>query len=495
MRPLFARFVHPLLTVLSLGLVATLAVFAMVIAPQHISSAHAAIPIGPGYQIPNPYRDSIIGGYVAADGSILYCLDWGKESPTGPNDAVLSIESTAQYNNWSHLEIARVNYIITRWGQTADNDQAAAVAMAIWMRHPGTPDPFFSEHRFVKATIPDAQRRASIAQRAAEMNAAADGFTPFARAAIGSVTITPDTSDRMAGTISIAGVPAQAQGTLQLSGAVVELTESNSVAGVQNGDTFRYRASPTDEQFGSFVIDAQVLFVTPGGPGDELVVWRTPDSFQNLGQASSVIPDFQFELEASHEMSVTFVPELTTQAAEQLVLAGEPLVDTVQFSLAEGSHEWRQLEDGTFLELTAWCQAFGPLSEEPAVSDLPPPGSPTFGDRIEFEVGGTLDDPLDTVVDATVERLPTRGGHYTFVCGIDQESQASLSTAQSLPIEYAFQHEFGLVPETVVVTPPLAKTGAGLSILALTMTALGVSAAGLFIHLGARFRRHKTFQD
>jgi hypothetical protein len=489
MRSSRQKLARVLVTAASVALTTVIAMLAMLFSPGQVTSAQAVIPIGPGYQIPNPFRDSIIGGYIADDGSVLYCLEWGKESPTGASDPVLSVESTAVYDNWSHLEVARVNYLISKWGQTADNDEAAAVAMAIWMRHPGDSDPFFPEHRFVKATITDSNKRAIITHRAQAMNAEANTFVPKVRAAIGELIITPDSEHAMSGVITVSGVPEEASGTLQVEGATLEITDSSSVAGITDGASFRYVAEPSDEDLGSLTVSAQVVFVTPGTPGDELVVWRTPDSFQNLGQASSWVPDFQFALDASHEIDLSFLPVLSTQAAQQRVLAGQPLVDTVMFSLAEGSREWRRLSDDTFVEVEAWCQAYGPLEEHPELTPKPPAEAPLFGERIGFSVGGSLENPLETVYEAEFESLPSESGHYTFVCGIDQQRQTADAASSSLPMGYAFQHEYGLAEETVVVSAPLAKTGSQHQIQAVALTAAVALLFGALMWVASRMRQ------
>jgi hypothetical protein len=489
MRSSRQKLARVLVTAASVALTTVIAMLAMLFSPGQVTSAQAVIPIGPGYQIPNPFRDSIIGGYIADDGSVLYCLEWGKESPTGASDPVLSVESTAVYDNWSHLEVARVNYLISKWGQTADNDEAAAVAMAIWMRHPGDSDPFFPEHRFVKATITDSNKRAIITHRAQAMNAEANTFVPKVRAAIGELIITPDSEHAMSGVITVSGVPEEASGTLQVEGATLEITDSSSVAGITDGASFRYVAEPSDEDLGSLTVSAQVVFVTPGTPGDELVVWRTPDSFQNLGQASSWVPDFQFALDASHEIDLSFLPVLSTQAAQQRVLAGQPLVDTVMFSLAEGSREWRRLSDDTFVEVEAWCQAYGPLEEYPELTPKPPAEAPLFGERIGFRVGGSLENPLETVYEAEFESLPSESGHYTFVCGIDQQRQTADAASSSLPMGYAFQHEYGLAEETVVVSAPLAKTGSQHQIQAVALTAAVALLFGALMWVASRMRQ------
>lgn len=488
-RPTPPRLTMTLLAAIFATVIATLA---LLFAPPATNSAQAAIPIGPGYQIPNPYRDSIIGGYLAPDGSVLYCLEWGKESPTGDNDPVLSIQSTTQYAAWSHLEIARVNYIISTWGQTRDNEQAAAVAMAIWMRHPGTIEPFFSEHRFVRATIPNAELRARIAQRAEQINREADRFTPHARAAIGSIELHVDAEDEFSGEVRIVGVPSQAQGTLVLQGAMFEATQSPSLAGVQNGDVYAYRGIPSDDDFGQLEIAVDATFVMPGGPGDELVVWRTPDGFQDLGQASVSIPDFHFSLSNSASIDLTFAPQLVTRAARQVVTVGAPLTDELTVTMAPDSGDWRQLSDGTFVELDAWCQAYGPLSELPAVQTRPPADAPVFGEPVTVQLGGTEIHPSEQTVRATFLDRPKRAGHYTFVCGIARDQQVADASLQSLPTDYTFQHEYGLTQETTQVTAPLARTGSTGANLPLSGM-LGVSlCVGVVLVVAHRIRGRKS---
>lgn len=469
--------------VLYILLTAIVALGGMFISSLNTPTANAAIPIGPGYQIPNPYRDSIIGGYIAPDGSVLYCLEWGAESPTGPNDQVLDISSTSTYAGWSHLEIARVNYIITKWGQTRANNQAAAVAMAIWMRHPGSADPFFSEHRFVKATIRDAALRASIARQAESMNAEANLFTPQSRAAIGAVTVVPNPDNPFAGEIRINGLPASTHGTILLNGATFETTGVSSAAGVADGDVLNYVGVPTDTDIASYHVTAEATFITPGGPGDELVVWRTPAGFQDLGQSSTIIPDFEFVLSDAAEVPLQFSPELRTHAADAQILAGKPLVDTVDFSLAAESLEWRKLSDGSYLPVEGWCQAYGPFAEQPTTTSEPPAGAPAFGEPVIVTAGGTADDPTTTPVEARVETLPKEPGYYTFVCGINQDAQTELAAQAALPSGYEFQHEFGLVAETTVVSAPLANTGAEIE----QLTLIGIASGGVFVGFAVLF--------
>lgn len=445
------------------------------------TSASASIPIGPGYQIPNPYRDSIIGGYLAPDGSVLYCLEWGAESPTGPTDPVLEISSTSTYSGWSHLEIARVNYIITQWGQTSDNAQAAAVAMAIWMRHPGAVDPFFSEHRFVKATIRDANLRADIARHAESMNAEANQFTPQSRGAIGAVSIIPSETDPFSGEVRVTGLPANTHGTILLSGGTFDTTGASSAAGVGDGDVLTYTGEPRDDEIASYRVSAEATFITPGSPGDELVIWRTPAGFQDLGESSKYIPDFEFTLRGERDISLQFSPELTTRAAQTRVVAGKPLVDTVDFSLAADSLEWRKLSDGSYLPVEGWCQAYGPLSKKPETVATPPADAPEFGSPVVVTVGGTADDPSETPIVARVSELPKREGYYTFVCGIGQGVQTTLAARSALPAEYSFQHAFGLVEETTVVSAALANTGAS------TSPAVLVAGGGAVAAFGAAF--------
>lgn len=447
-------------------------------------SAQASIPIGPGYQIPNPYRDSIIGGYRAPDGNILYCLEWGKESPTGPNDTFDSVQSTNSYAGWSHLEIARVNYLISTWGQTNDNNQAAAVQMAIWMRHPGTGDPFFAEHRFVKATIRDAAVRAAITQRAQEMNAEADTFTPYVRAAIGQITLTPTADDPLAGVLRVTGIPANTTGTLQLSGGLFELNQASSVAGVRNGDELRYRGALRDDEFGQHRFGVTSTFITPGSPGDEVVIWKNGDSFQDLGEHSSYIPDFEYSLSAEVVVPVTFAPTLTTVAAQSVSVLGEGLVDTIEVNLADSGEPWRQLSDGSYLPVDAWCQAYGPLKEQPQTRQEVPADAPKFGERVLVQIGGGPEDPLKTLYRAEFVEIPKKAGFYTFVCGFSGATQTTTEASASLPKEYSFQHEFGLPEETTSITAPLAQTGAANSgawvfVFAMLILCLGVSVIGL----------------
>ena len=141
---------------------------------QGSPSASAQLLEGPGFRIPHDFRLSMVGAYRAPDGSLAYCLEWGQESPTLPTDPAHQGAVVTDYAGWSPEEVARVNWLIGAHGQQVDNERAAAVGAAIWLRHPGEGDPFRVDHRFFVAAIPDATVRARAVAEARRLRGLMD---------------------------------------------------------------------------------------------------------------------------------------------------------------------------------------------------------------------------------------------------------------------------------------------------------------------------------
>lgn len=195
-------------TVLSVVVALLLAFSGLFVAAQ---SAHAG-SYGVGYNI----GDGWIGAYQADDGRQTYCIDLGANlpfSPTSGPQTVTSLESL------SRQQLAELNYVMARWGQSGDPNVTSAVAMFVWsVADAGTYNSHgMSGDAYYIARAPSGARPTILALLAqmrseAPVNAVTDP----------SLSLSIDLADQYAGTLTVAAHPSHLRGTALLSGAVFD---------------------------------------------------------------------------------------------------------------------------------------------------------------------------------------------------------------------------------------------------------------------------------
>lgn len=421
---------------------------------QGSPSASAQLLEGPGFRIPHDFRLSMVGAYRAPDGSLAYCLEWGQESPTLPTDPAHQSAVVTDYAGWSPEEVARVNWLIGAHGQQVDNERAAAVGVAIWLRHPGEGDPFRVDHRFFVAAIPDATVRARVVAEARRLSGLMDAYQYTAPSPAGTLQVVPDPKDAMRGEIVLADVPEGARGTLTVEGARldaegVELSRPVITAPLDGDARLSYRLTPSDSEIGSARVSATAALTQPGGSaGPALRVWQSDPALQDVAAVGPVEADFLWRLQARGEHSLVFAPQLTTQVPSRILAEGEPLADTFRLSLAPGSAPWRRFADGSTLPLTVVCRAYGPFEAPPEELADVPANAPLATAPVRVQVGGTAADPLAGSTAFAYELTPEGGGYYVSVCGIEAGEQDDPRSQQGLPAGYRFADAFGLAAET-----------------------------------------------
>lgn len=423
---------------------------------QGNSAASAQLLEGPGFRIPHDFRLSMVGAYRAPDGSLAYCLEWGQEPPTLASDPAHQSTVVTQYAGWSPEEVARVNWLIGAHGQRVTNEQAAAVGVAIWLRHPGEGDPFRVDHRFFIAAIPDATVRGRVVAEAQRLSRLMDDYRYVAPAPAGSVQVVPDPADAMRGEIAVSGVPLGASGTMTVTGAQFGGAASPgaspspvTTAAIVGDVRLPYRLTPSDAEIGSAEVTVSAELTLPGGSaGPALRVWQSAPALQDVAAVGPVESDFRWQLRASEAHSLVFSPRFSTQVPSRILAEGEPLADAVSLSLAPGSAPWRRFTDGSTLPMTLVCHAYGPFEAPPRESADVPADAPLATAPVRVQVGGSSGDPLAEVASFEYALTPSGGGYYVSVCGIDASDQDDARSAAGLPVGYRYADAFGLLPET-----------------------------------------------
>jgi hypothetical protein len=446
------RLRHPISSVASaLASVATAVTLLLSPIPglQGAPAASAQLLEGPGYLIPHATRVSMVGAFLAPDGSLAYCLEWGQESPTLASDPPHSSSVVSSYSDWGSSEISKVNWLISTHGQTVDRDRAAAVAIAIWLRHPGTgADSFHANNRFLIAAIPDALVRSRIVSDAISLSAQMDAYSYASPVPAGEVSVLPSNEDALRGEIELTGLPSGAIGTLRISGAFFGDTTQYEVPVTGNG-RLPYRLAPDDNDMGSAMVEATLDVTLPGGvPGPAIRVWHSAPSMQDAGAAGPVQNDFSWTLRGNAEHSLVFSPTLTTLVPSRVLAAGDALADTFTLSLIADGVPWRKFTDGSSLPLTVVCHAYGPFATPQAEVAEVPRDAPLATEPVRVRVGGGDVDPLLETYDVVYALVPNGGGYYTSVCGIDAADQDDPRSVQGLPAGYRFADAFGLAEET-----------------------------------------------
>ncbi len=429
--------------------------FALVVigAALPAQTAHAGVILGPGFAFDG--GRSIFGGYLAPNGSIAYCLEWGKPGPTNSTWVTSDQGPRGNFSGWGELEVARINYVVTTWGQTADPVQAAAVAVTIWSRHAqsqgGKVSDFSDGHPFVFQALPDPGIRARVFALRNEMMRAADAYTPVAMRPHGEIGIEPSAEGYDRGWVTVSGLEPVVTGTLTLTGAIFDVTGSSSITGAVNGSRYSITYDMTDDRLANVSATAHGSFIMPGRPGSEINLWTTPPSAQTIGTPTPKITDYSFSLSREGEpRDLRFAPIVQTQVPTELVHRGEAFADTVFLSLAQGSLPWRRLNSGVYVPITAWCQAYGPLLAPPERSSLPDPSVPLFGERVLVTTEESATAPWEIPLDVRFGSPAQETGYYTYVCGVDSQQQQDPRSAEVIPPDYRYQHDYGLVEETQV---------------------------------------------
>lgn len=454
----------------ALALVALLAVAAFALASPR---AAQAAEMGAGLPGITPEgRD--LGNFIAPDGSRVYCIDSTLEWASGATSEGQLVDALT--TTWGEAvaspSIVKLNYGLLAYGQTSDPVQAAAVA-AFVNAYTGS-----KAHELGPGYVAGAYYINGNAAVMAVYDAIwADVENTAVTQPIASLSI--EMNDARSGIVRVAATPAGATATLALHGAVVAESGAESIA-VGNGSSVAVRGMPSDDS-AEYAISVEARFSATLPASSEVVLFTTGAQQRLIRGSGPGAVEFDAQA-ATAAIPLAFSPVIHTEVTSQTVAIGQPFVDRLTVTVAEGPLPWRQRLDGSFVPVVADGVLYGPFDSAPATSTLPPEGAP-----IAAREQLTLTGPGEYLSSASA--IASGPGYYTWVWSIDATQQEPASAA-ALPRDYRFASEFGIVEETHLVPAPpvrpaeLARSGSEPAHTAL----VGIALLLLGVFTGIRHR-------
>lgn len=384
--------------------------------PAHAGSHGVGYDIGSGW----------LGSYATdSDGRQAYCIDLGMNAPFSPTSGPQTITAL---DSLSRQELAELNYVLARWGQSGDANVTAAVALYVWsVADPGVYNSHgMSGDDYYVARAPIAAR-GTILANLATMRAEA----PVYAVTDPSLSLSIAMADQYAGTLTVAANPSHLQGTVNLTGAVFGNGSSSRTVGAGQ---FGITGTPADGA-PSYQIGAS-MNVAADGYGAKLSLYTSGGGEQRLVASVAGTPG---DLSASTQTPVIdldFQPVIATQVASRYVAEGDAFIDQLEVTLTKGT--WTRL-GGSRIPIVAEGTLFGPFDQQPSEADSPPLGAPVAGvEHVTLNGAGSYTSP------GTIEAPSS--GFYTWVWKIDQAAQGDYGRY----LTGSFTDRFGRVAETSV---------------------------------------------
>ncbi|MDF2434697.1 MAG: hypothetical protein JWP44_4328 [Mucilaginibacter sp.] len=274
------------------------------------TSADAAT-LGPGYEW-RGQATSHLGGYLDPDGSVSYCIEAGAPSAIGRVTTDAGI--TDQVNGLSSASMIQLNLVLSRHGNTSDNNTAAAVAMAVWTIADNAAYQAEGGDNFVLGRAP-ASERATIRSLANQYRAEAAAYVPETGSA--TLTLSIDSGNDSLGVLDVTATPISATGIIKLTNAVFTDTGSATRIGVAGGARLAIRGTPPSAN--AYRVAATGDFRAAGGPSANVHLYRTPGA-QTLTASGTSAP-LVFSAAAS-DAEDRSVPRVSTVAQPTGVVGG-----------------------------------------------------------------------------------------------------------------------------------------------------------------------------
>lgn len=441
-------------------LVLALSVTALVAARQ---PAHAAGQ-GHGY---GTWDDNIgwQGGFVAPDGSIVYCIEPGVSNPSGGTTSAghqTSVGSDSPFGTrtLTSNDLARINYLVTQFGQTTSNREAAAVSFAV--KYIANPGAMFRSHswngswdlpgyvNWVLHSTVGASETAAVADRAqALINAASTVTAGPVGGGSGSLTFQVDNFNNYLGTITMAGT-AGSTGTVTLTNGIFTTTGSKTLSGMRANTPYPVTGVPPAEDGAPYKIAGTGAFTVAGTGWEGAVhIWTTGNQQTTAGPGPRSSTQFNVTGSDPTTRSVIFNPALSTTATAY-VQPGEHATDTLTFRATADSeglnNSWPRTANGSYRVVTTEGTLYGPFADQPTESETVPADAQVAGHASVST--STTDGPTVTYEATSVEPVD-KAGYYTWVWNVAYDNQSAI-TRMYLPDGYSFTDSFGQTVETSI---------------------------------------------
>jgi len=424
---------------------------AAVVQLSAVATKAEAATTGPGYSGITPDGGSLVL-YGAPDGFQAACMDSTADWPsgaTGPANLVGAL-SMATGEALSGTTLQKLNYALSRWGQTGDRNYAAGLAAYVyaytstWAHYNGqgynTGTHYINGNRAVLGAFDDIWNQAEVSYGVPQNNVAPTGSMSF------SVD-----NNNYTGTLRVVGMQPGSSVNLTLTNGVFTDTGSRTKNGVGNG-TYPVKGTPGDGMT-SYKISARGDgALQTGFTYDANVNVYYTGSQQRIIRGGTTSPYIErWTMTASDPVarSTVFSPIVTSKVESRFVADGDTFTDTLQASVAPGSQPWRQFEDGTGLSVVTKGTMYYVGAEQPA------PGAEIPADATVVGTASvTLKGP-NAYKAPSILPADHKPGFYNWVWGIDSKDQ-SLITQANIPANYSWADQSGLEAETHVVAAKLS---------------------------------------
>ncbi len=369
---------------------------------------------------------AFLGAYnTDVDGRQAYCADLDAAAPYGNTSGPERITSL---DSLSRQQLAELNYVLDRWGQSGDPNITAAVALHVWsVTSAGTYNSHgMSGDDYYVARAPASERGTILANLATMRQEAAQYAVTDP-----SLRLNLDMSDQYAGTLTVATHPAGLTGTASLTDAV--FADGSSARTIGAG-AHPITGTPADG-VPSYQVGAS-MNIAAAGYGAALDLYTTPGKQRLIAAVAGSSTGLSASAE-SPVIELDFQPEITTQVASRYVTEGDAFVDGLTVSVSKGT--WIHL-NGAPIEVTATGTLYGPFDEQPTEADTPPTGAPVAGtETVTLTGAGSYTSP------GTI--IAPESGFYTWVWAIDKDAHGD----HAKYLTDSFTDRYGQVAETSVV--------------------------------------------
>ncbi|MGO3733743.1 MAG: hypothetical protein ACTJFR_01190 [Canibacter sp.] len=438
----------------------------------HPPAAYAAGPqMGPGIGW-NGHGDAQGAGAYVIDGEMVYCLEIdifpGDDIPTFKNTSSLPAfnKGGTAAGAVSGGELKQISYVISKYGQTDDNAQAAAVSLAVWKvrdRNGGNAAHNEALQRVINVTGAQINAKAdSMLAEAAAWVAAGGGGND----ATESPGVNTEPGKPYVGTVSVP------QGATEISITNGKFNDGTTKktwgeAGAPANTTLSWNGiPPSSDKWDKYY---RVSFDGSKTSIADSVMFGDGGGWQSLAKAapSKTVP---FK-EAYVDPDTTWAPLVSSEVESKFISVGENFSDTITFSPAEAtdarSGEWRWRMNGDkreYMPVKATGTLYGPFLNDPALnpSQEAPKGAPVAA-TIDFTTDVNRDHSTAQTYKINPDVAAQEQGYYTWKWDIDGNDQDPSVTGKDdctspdreagcrvFPTNYFYTDGFGAKGETQV---------------------------------------------
>lgn len=359
-------------------------------------------------------------GSFSSHGRQAYCMDLNALPPWGTTQHP---ELKTTLDSLTATELARLNYVTGRWGESNDPSITSAVQLYVWD---------VADHANYVASGGDAQQvtRAPASVQStilANLNAMRDAAAANA-VANPSISMAISMTDQYQGTLTISTNPASATGTVTLTNATFPNGTTTATLGAGTHQIIGVPAEGAPDYQITATMSAPAL-----GYGAGVDLFYTPGEQRILGAASFAPLS---ATATSPVIPLDFQPVIETTVASTFVQVGDVFADKLAVSVTK--HSWIRV-NGTAVPVLAEGTLYGPFDAQPAEANAPPQGAPVLGaEQLTLTGPGNYVSPGMLVAPAS--------GFYTWVWKIDKQQQGS----NAKYLTDSFTDRFGRVAETSI---------------------------------------------